>query len=247
MALDGQADAGHAGHHAGVTRRHDRHLFGFDEATRGVHTGDLAALAANAGDLAVLDDVHTQGVSGARKAPSHGVVTRHTGAALQRSAEHGVAGVQVDEGDHLLDLFGCDHFGVHTVEAVGVDAALDVAHVLQGVAQVHDAALAEHDVVVDVLRQPFPQHHGFFVQGRGFVPQVVRAHDGGVARGVTAAQPTPLDDGDVAHAVLFGHVVGRGQTVAASPDHHRVVFALGLGRAPLAFPALVVRHAVAQQ
>jgi hypothetical protein len=81
------------------------------------------------------------------------------------------------------------------VEAVGADPTLGVTDVLQGVAQVVDAALGEHHVVVQVLGQAFPQFHRVFVQVRRLVPQVVGTHDGGVARGVAAAQPALLDHG----------------------------------------------------
>ena len=247
MAFDRQPNVSQTGHHAGVAGCHDRHLGRLDEAARRVQTNHGAVVAPDAGHFAVLDDVHAQGVGGAGVAPGHRVMPGHTCAALQRGAQHRVTGVEVDERNHLFDLGRADHLGIHPIEPVGADPPFDVAHVLQAVAQVHHAALAEHHVVIDVLRQAFPQFHGFFIQGRRLVPQVIGAHDGGVARSVAAAQPAPLHHGDVAHAVFFGHVIGGGESVAASPDHHGVVLALGRGRAPVLLPALVVGHAIAQQ
>ena len=52
---------------------------------------------------------------------------------------------------------------VDPVESIGIHAALDIAHVLKGMTEVIDAALAEHDVIVHVLAEAFPEFHGFFV------------------------------------------------------------------------------------
>lgn len=117
---------------------------------------------------------------------------------------------------------------------------LAVAHVLEGVAEVVDPALGEHHVVVEVLGQALPQLHRVFVEQRGLVPQVVGAHDGGVARGVAAAQPTFLDYRHVADAVFLGQVVGGGQAVPAATDDDHVVDRLRRGRAPHALPVLVM-------
>ena len=229
MALDWQPNVSQTGHHAGVAGCHDRHLGRLDEAARRVQTNHRAVLAPDAGHFAVLDDVHAQSICGSGVAPGHGVMPCHTSPALQGSSQDRVTGVEVDERNHFLDLRRADHLGVHSVQAVRADAALDVAHVLQAVAQVHHAALAEHHVVIDVLRQALPQLHGFFVQRGRLVPQVIRAHDGGVARSVAAAEPAALHHGNVAHAVFFGHVIGGGQAMAASADHHGVVLALWRG------------------
>ena len=113
--------------------------------------------------------------------------------------------------------------------------------------EVVDAALAEHDVVVEVLGQAFPQFHRVLVEVRRLIPQVVGAHDGGVACGVTAAQPALLDHRDVLHAKLFGQVIGRGQTVTATADDDHVVHRLGRWIAPHALPVFVVAERVLEQ
>jgi hypothetical protein len=94
------------------------------------------------------------------------------------------------------------------------------------VREVHHAALAEHHVVVEVLRQAFPQLHRLFVQRGRFVPQIVRAHDRRVARGVAAADPALFDHGDVGDAVLLREVVRGGEAMPAAADDHDVVFLL---------------------
>jgi hypothetical protein len=132
-------------------------------------------------------------------------------------------------GNLVGHLLGIEQFAVDAVEAVGADPTLGITDVLQGVAQVVDAALGEHHVVVQVLGQAFPQFHRVFVQVRRLVPQVVGTNDGGVARGVTAAQPAFFDHGHVGDAVLLGQVVGGRQTMPATADDDHVVDLLGVG------------------
>ena len=247
MALDGQAEAGHAGDHRRMARGHDRDLPRLDEPPGRIDADDRAVLAADTRDLAVLDDVDTERIGRAREAPGHGIVPRHPATALQRGTEHGITRVEVDEGNPLLHLGRRQHLGVDAVQPIRRDAPLDVTHVLQRVPQVHDAALAEHHVVVQRLRQPLPQLHRLLVEVGRLGPEVVGAHDGRVAGRVAAAQVAALDHRDVVDAVLTGQVKSRCETVPAGADDHDVVFALRLGRAPLSLPAFVVRHRVAQQ
>src|SRR3954466_4626225 len=85
------------------------------------------------------------------------------------------------------------------------------------------------------------------VKRRAFVPQVVRAHDGGVAAGVAAAQPAALEHRDVADAVLLRQVIGGGEAVAAAADDDDVVRRLRLGRAPVRRPVGMAAPRLAQQ
>ncbi|MNF86547.1 hypothetical protein D3C84_689870 [compost metagenome] len=176
-------------------------------------------------------------------------MTGHAAATLNGGAHDRVAGVlaAVEVGNLLGHLAGVQQFAVHTVQAVGVDPARRVAHVLQGVAQVVDATLGEHHVVVQVLGQAFPQFHRVLVQLRRLVPQVVGADDGGVARGVAAAQPALLHHRDVLHAEFLGQVVGGGQAVAATADDDHVINRLRRRVAPHALPVFVVAQGVLEQ
>src|SRR3546814_2956337 len=87
--------------------------------------------------------------------------------------------------------------------------------------EVEDRALREHDVVVEVLRQPLPQLHRVLVEVGVGGQQVVGAHDGGVASDVAAAEPALLQHGDVGDAVVLGEVVGGGEPMpAARSEEH---------------------------
>ena len=91
------------------------------------------------------------------------------------------------------------------------------------VGEVHHAALAEQEVVLELLREDLPELEGVLVDRRALVPEVVGADDRGVAGHVAAGEPALLQDGDVGHAVVLGQVVGGGQAVPAAADDHDVV------------------------
>src|SRR6218665_2931116 len=115
---------------------------------------------------------------------------RPPGARLPTGPRHRVAAAAaaIELRDFLLPLAGAEPLGIDALQRVGVDPALDVAHVLQRMAQVEHAALAEHHIHVQFLAQALPQLERVLVELRRLVPQIVRAHDRGVARRVAAAQ-----------------------------------------------------------
>ena len=133
-------------------------LLGGDAAVRGLHALDFVVLNVKAGNFAVLDDVDAELGSGAGEAPSNSVVTRDASGLLARGTEHGVARRfrGVEYGDAFADLLGVEHFGVDAVDYVGGDAALDIAHILQAMAEVIDAALREQHVVIELGAEIFP-------------------------------------------------------------------------------------------
>ena len=249
-ALQRQADPGHAQHHAGVPRRGHADLGGLDAAAGGLHRLHRAlGVADDAGDFAVLEDVHPQPVGGAGIAPGHGVVPGGAAPPLERGTQHRIAHVVGDvQGRAVgLRLLRRQPLIVHARGPVGVDVALEHLHVVHRVGQHHHAPLAEHDVVVQLPGQALPQLDGVVVEPRALRKQVVGADDGGVAPGIAAPQPALLDHGDVAHPVLAGQVVGRAQAVPAATDDHRVIGRLRLGRAPLRLPARLAGQALPEQ
>ena len=77
------------------------------------------------------------------------------------------------------------------------------------VGEVDDAALAEQQVVVELLGEALPQLERVLVDRGALVPQVVAADDRRVAGHVPAGQPAPLEDGHVRDPVVLREVVGR--------------------------------------
>ena len=113
--------------------------------------------------------------------------------------------------------------------------------------EVVDAALAEHDVVVQILAQTFPKLHRLFVEQRSFGPQVVRAHDGGVATCIAAAYPAFLQNGDIANTVFLREVVRSSETVTTAANNDDIVLFLRLRAAPGFTPVAIVAQCILQQ
>src|SRR5437588_7236687 len=99
------------------------------------------------------------------------------------------------------------------------------------------AALREHHVVVQFLRQALPELDRVVVDSSALVVKIVRADDRGVAAGVAAAEPPLLEHGDIRDAVDGRQIVRGRQTVAAGTDDDDVVCGLRSGVTPLARPA----------
>ena len=128
-------------------------------AARRLDAGDAAAVDVDGGHLGALDQVDAEAVGGPRVAPRDVVVLGDPAARLVRRAEDRVADVgrDVDDRAEALDVLGREPFGVDAVESIGVDAAHALADVAQVVGQVHDAALAEEQVVVELLGERPPR------------------------------------------------------------------------------------------
>ena len=232
-----------------MPRDHDADLLRGDGALGGLHPGHPAAVHVDAGDFAVLDDVDAARVRRTRVAPGDGIVACIAAPPLQGAAHDRVArpGRGVEDRAERLDLLRRKELGIHSIEPVGVDPPRRLLQIVDVVDQVQHAPLAEHQVVVQLLRQPFPQLERMLVEGRALVPQVVGADHRGVAPGVAAAEPTFLQHRHVGDAVERGEVVGGGEPMPAGTDDDHVVGGLGRRAAPLLRPAFVMAQRIARQ
>ena len=131
-------------------------------------------------------------------------------------------------GQNSLACSGVEPLVVDAVAAVGMDMALEHLDVVHRVRQHHHAARREHDVVVQFLREVFPQLERMVVERGAFVEQVVGADDGGVAPGVAAADPALLEHRDVRETVFLGEIVRGSQAMPAAADDDGIVARLGL-------------------
>src|SRR3546814_11444263 len=68
-----------------------------------------------------------------------------------------------------------------------------------------------------------------------------------LARCIAAAHPAFFKIGDIAHTVLLGEVIRRGQTMAAATHDAHIVFAPGLGTAPGPLPVPVIGKPIADK
>ena len=247
LALNGHAHSRHVHDGGDVARRDHPDLPCTDGATRGFEAGHLSTVAVDAGDFTVLNDVDAQRVRTARITPGHRIVTGRAAARLVIGAEDRVAavGIVVDDRHDLFYFFRRDHAAVEAGQPVGVGGALEGAELVLRLTQHDNAARTEHHIVVQLLRQILIERTRQLINGDGGILQVVGADDGGIAPSVAATQPALLDHGDFGHFVVLGQIIGGGEAMAASTDDHRVIFGLGIGRTPGAFPVLVVVHRVA--
>ena len=250
VALQGHPHVGHRHDRRGVAGGDDADPAGADEAADRLDTDRRPrSVPADALHLAVLDDVDAAGVGAAGVAPGDRVVPGGAGPALQGAAEHRVAEVAADlQGwaEVLARFLGQPHV-VDAVEPVGVDVPLEALNVVDVVREHQHAALREHHVVVQFLRQALPELEGVLVEGRALVVEVVGADDRGVAAGIAASDPALLQHGDVGDAVDGREVVGRRQAVAAAADDDDVVGRFRLRIPPLTAPALVAPERFREQ
>ena len=224
-----------------MARNHDAEAVAADLALRRLHPRHPAAFRADAGDLALLDDVHPHGRARPRIAPGHRVVPRGAGARLPEPAEGRVARpVEVDDRHKLLHPLGADELGRHALQRVGMRGAPVAAHLVLGLRQHDHAARAEHDVVIQILAQPLVEVARLLVDRGGRVLEIVRPDDRRVPPRVAAAKPALLDHRDIGDAVVLAEVIGRGQPVTAGADDDHLVAFPGFGRGPGAFPARVM-------
>ena len=239
--FDRQAEARHVREVARVAGDHDAELVAVDLAPGGVDACDAVAVAADAGDLALLDDVDAHVGAGAGVSPGHGVVAGGAGAGLPEAAEDRVArAVEVDDRHDFLDPLGAHEFRVHALQRVGVGGAAVAADLVLGLGEHEHAAGRVHDVVVQVLAHGLVETARLLVDRGGGVLQVVGADDGGVAAGVAAPEPALFDHRHIGDSEVLAEVVGRGEPVAAGADDDHVVALFRLCLAPGPFPALVV-------
>src|SRR6185312_238910 len=109
------------------------------------------------------------------------------------------------------------------------------------------ATLRKHDVVVELLRQRFPQLQRVVVERGALREEIIGADDGRVTTGVPAADPAFFQHRDVTESVLLREVVRSAESVTASAHDDRVIRRLGLRSAPLWLPASLAGQATTQE
>jgi hypothetical protein len=198
-------------------------------------------LDAEAGNLAILDDVDATCVRRAGVAPGDRVMACGAAARLEQAAEDRIARIvgAIEQRHPSCEFGAIEPHRVDAVELHGVAAPAVLIALGVGMGEVDDAALGEHDVEIEFLREPFPQLERPLVEVRVGLEQIIRTHDRGVAAGVAQAERAPLQHGYVGDAMFLGEVVGGREPVPAAADDHDVVARLGIGRAPRRLPAAV--------
>jgi hypothetical protein len=127
-----------------------------NEASRRVDARHCAALDADSGDFALLDDVDAQRVGGARVAPRDRIVAHGPAARLQQAAVNRKAriGRAVEVRDPSRDLGGRQELRVDPVQPHRVAAAHCRVHVGRRVNEIQHAARAVHHVEIELRASP---------------------------------------------------------------------------------------------
>ena len=249
VGLDRQVEARESGEHARISGDGHACHSGADRAAACFDAGAAPVLDQKAGDLAVLDDVDARPVGGTRIAPGDRVVAGDAGAALPHPAEDRVARVvaAIEQRCLVEDLVGAEQFGVGTVDLHRVDDARGDLHLALGMGDGDHATLREHDVVVDLARQPLVEFQGIVVERDALGVEIIGPDRAGVAAGIAAAEPALLDHSDIGDAVVLCQIVGRGEAVSAAADHHRVISRFRFRAAPCRLPAFLAGEALLEE
>ena len=163
-------------------------------------------------------------------------------AALQKTAQHRVAAmVEFHERCERLDLAAAHSLGIDAQQAHRVGAAREQVALRFGMEQVERAALADHDIEVQLPLEPFPELQRKIVEAYVVRLEIIGADERGVAADVTKADRSALQHRHVGAAVFARQVVGGRQAVpTAAYDHHAISgarFGLGPGSRPAAVTA----------
>ena len=191
-----------------------------------------------AGDLGLGVNLHAPlgGVAGI--APGDGVMAGDGARRMIERAEDRIAHIlgHVERRAEPVDLVGIDQLGIDAQMLVHLGAPAAGAHGRIGMGEGEMAAHGIEDVVVEFLAQPLIEPDGFVVEAHALRRQIVRADDGGVARGVAAGEIALVQHRDIGDAPVLGQVIGGGEPMAAGADDDDVVGGLqlrGLGEMAL--------------
>src|SRR6185503_10892317 len=205
-----------------------------DRSACRVHTADARVITHEARHLAVLHDVDAEPVRGTGIGPYDGVVARDSGAPLLHAADNGQAtlGRYIEDRNEVANLPYGEQLRVDPVELHTVDPVAEALELMTAVRQAHEAALAEHDVEVQIAAQLFVESQRKLVDARALREEVIGADDRRVTTRIAAADPAFFENGDPRDPVVASQVVGSREAVPAATDDEDVVLRPGIRRPP---------------
>src|SRR4051794_6074714 len=89
--------------------------------------------------------------------------------------------------------------------------------------EVDHASRAEHDIVVQLLAQSFPELERELEKRRSLSQQVVRPHDRRVAPCIAAPEPASLEYRDAGHSMIARKIITRSEAVPSAADDDRII------------------------
>src|SRR5687768_4272930 len=115
------------------------------------------------------------------------------------------------------------------------------------VSERQNAALAQHDVEIELAAQTLVELQRMIVEGCTGGIEIIRATHLRVATRVATADPALLEHGDISNAVLPGEIVSSREPMPTAADDHHLVAGLRRWRTPGPPPALVSPQRIASQ
>src|SRR3984957_12647685 len=227
----------------------DPDRFGANFAEARLDADASAVLHYEVGRLAILDDVDAEPVGGACITPGDRVVPGDAAAPLPDAAIRQIARIERlgHQRQASAGFVWTPGWRVGAVELHRVGEARRHLELGGGVGNIEDAALAQHDVEVELARQPLIEPERQVIESDRLGIEVVRPHDGGVAAGVAAPEPALLDHADARALVGLGEVVSSRQAMSAAADDDELINRLGFRLTPRLRPAFVAGEALAQK
>ena len=223
--MDRQAEARHRRDWRAQPGDRLQDLAADDPPARGLDPGDTTLVGENSGHFGLLVDLDPAPGRAHRVAPGHRVMARDGAGFVVEGAEDREtrAAVEVERRAEPRQLVPVHDLGFDPEMLVDLRPP---AHgpqrgVVMGERQV--AALGIEDVETELVREVAKQADRLVVEPHPFRRQVVGADDGGVARGIAAAEPALVEHRDIGDPVVLGEVVGGGESVPAGAHDHHVV------------------------
>ena len=200
---------------------------------RGLDADGATGFDADAGDLAILQDVDARADRRRVRSPR----PPHRGAPCRRAVAAGRPWIgkralsKSRNGTSARTASRSSSSASTPFSRIALPRRAEGVALGVGMEQVQHAALADHGVVVDVLLQPFPQLQRVFVERHVAGQQIVGADDRGVAPDIARADPALLHHGDIGDAVLAGEII-RGRQDHARRRRRSARRRRASGRAP---------------
>ncbi len=190
--------------------------------------------ALEAGHLRVRVDLHPEPVRRAREPPHDRVVTDDPARRVVERA-HDRPGRTIGEIElraELADPIEADDLRVDSENLIDLGALLHDDHRAVRVRERQVPALREHEVEVELRREPLVQADALAVEVRPLGCAVVRADDRRVPARRARADVRLLEHGDVADPVVLREVVRRRKPVRPAAHDHDLVAPLELAPRP---------------
>ena len=112
---------------------------------------------------------------------------------MQTTRDREPRGIGIVEHRHLAHhVFAAQQFRIDAVQAHNVAAARQVVHLAWAMTEIDNAAMRDHGIKVQVVRQALPQFQRKLIELRIRIQQIVGSDDRGIAAHVAGRRANPF-------------------------------------------------------